>query len=69
MLKSQKRTIQVIVLFDGKASRVGENLWEISRNDLSDLEEMQWDSLLNEKSSEPKITMGVTTLKEDFSYR
>jgi hypothetical protein len=35
-----------IVLFDGKASRVGENLWKVSRNDLSDLEEMQWDSLL-----------------------
>ena len=43
-----------IVLFDGKASRIGENLWEISRNGLPYLEEVQVDSQLNENPVIPK---------------
>ena len=58
-----------IVLLDGKASRIGENLWEISRNGLPYLGEVQVDTQFNEKSSDSQITIPGTALEKDLSYR
>jgi len=58
-----------IVLFDGKASRVGENLWEISRSGFPYPEEVQMDTQFNGISSDSQITMPGTTLEKDLSYR
>jgi len=58
-----------IVLFDGKASRVGENLWENSRNGLLYPEEVQGDTQFNGKFSDSQITMPGIALEKDLSYR
>ncbi len=58
-----------IVLFDGKASKVGENLWEISTNDVINLGEGQIDLELSGKSNGSHVVMHETTSDEDLSYR
>ena len=45
-----------IVLFDGKASKVGENLWEISTNGVSILGERQSDLESSGKSNDSYVT-------------
>jgi len=57
-----------IVLFDGKASKVGENLWKISTNDVLILGERQLD-LENGKSKRSHVVMHETVSDEDLSYR
>ena len=57
-----------IVLFDGKASRIGENLWEILRHDLP-YQEVLADKQINEKSSDSEIAMPETTLEKNLSYK
>jgi len=58
-----------IVLFDGKASKVGENLWDISINDMLNLEERELDLELSEKSNSYHGVIHRTALDEGFSYR
>ncbi len=58
-----------IVLFDGKASKVGENLWEISTNDVINLGEGQIDLELSGKFNGSHVVMHGTASDEDLSYR
>jgi len=58
-----------IVLFDGKASKVGENLWEISTNGVSILGERQSDLESSGKSNDSHVVMYETVSDEDLSYR
>jgi hypothetical protein len=58
-----------IVLFDGKASRIGESLWEISRNGIPYLEEVQMNTQLDEKFSDSQIMLLGTALEKDLSYK
>ena len=58
-----------IVIFDGKASKVGENLWEISTNGVSILGEKQSDLESSEKSNDSHVVMYETASDEDLSYR
>jgi len=58
-----------IVLFDGKASKVGENLWEITTNGMLTLEERQFDLELSGKSNGSHVVMHGTALDEDLSYK
>ena len=57
-----------IVLFEGKASRIGENLWEILRHNLP-YQEVLADKQINEKSSDSEIAMPETTLEKNLSYK
>lgn len=58
-----------IVLFDGKALRVGENLWRISVNDVLNLEEGYFDLKLNEKTNKFTSVEAENILDMDLSYR
>lgn len=58
-----------IVLFDGKASKVGENLWEISTNGALNLVDRQFDLELSGKSNGSNAVMHETASDEDLSYR
>ena len=55
-----------IVLFDGKASKVGENLWEISSNDILNFRESQFDLQLNVESN--KIIQ-ESVLDKELNFR
>ncbi len=55
-----------IVLFDGKASKVGENLWEISSNDILNFRENQFDSQLNGVSNK---VIQESALDEELNFR
>ena len=57
-----------IVLFDGNALRVGENLWKISINDVLNPEEWYFDLKLNEKSYDLPLGENKITHGEDLSY-
>ncbi|QLH05678.1 hypothetical protein [Nitrosopumilus ureiphilus] len=58
-----------IVLFDGKASKVEENLWEITANGVLNLEEKEFDLELSGKSNGSHVIMHGTASDEDLSYR
>ena len=59
-----------IVLFDGKTSKVGENLRGISTNDMINLEEREFDLELSEESNGfHEVMHGGEALDEDLSYR
>ena len=58
-----------IVLFDGKVSRIGENLWEISINGVLNLGERQFDLEVSGKSNGSHVVMYGTASDEDFSYQ
>jgi hypothetical protein len=57
-----------IVLFDGKASKTGENLWKITANDVLNLEEKEFDLELSEKSNDSHVVMHGAVDK-DLSYK
>jgi len=57
-----------IVLFDGKASKIGENLWEITANDVLNLEEKEFDFELSEESNDSHVVIHET-IDKDLSYR
>ncbi len=57
-----------IILFDGKASKIGENLWEISTNDMLNLDP-QFDLESSVKSNGSYAVMHETASDEDLSYR
>ena len=58
-----------IILFDGKVSRIGENLWEISTNSVLNLGERQFDLEVSGKSNGSHVVMHGTASDEDFSYQ
>lgn len=58
-----------IVLFDGKASKVGENLWEITTNSMLTLGEKQFNLELSGKSNGSHVVMHGTVSDEDLSYK
>ena len=57
-----------IVLFDGKASKVGENLWKISSNAVLNLDEKILDIELDKESTDLHITERNVT-EENTIYR
>ncbi len=57
-----------IILFDGKATKVGENLWEISTNDELYLGENEFDLELSGKSNGSHVKMHGTASNMDLSY-
>jgi hypothetical protein len=58
-----------IVLFDGKASKVGENLWEISGKSELNLEERKFDLEISGKSNGSHDVMHGIASDGDLSYR
>ncbi len=58
-----------IVLFDGKASKLGENLWEISSNDISNFRENQFDLELIGKSNDSVKVIQETALDKELNFR
>ena len=57
-----------IVLFDGKASKVGENFWKISSNLVLNSEERAFDTELDKESTNFRISERNTT-EEQVIYR
>ncbi|WP_428326114.1 hypothetical protein [Nitrosopumilus sp.] len=58
-----------ITLFDGKAIKVGQDLWEISTNGILSLGEKEFDLELSGKSNGSHVTMHGTASDEDLSYK
>ena len=58
-----------ITLFDGKAIKVGQDLWEISTNRVLSLEEKEFDLELSGKSNGSHVVMHGTASDEDLSYK
>ena len=58
-----------IILFDGKATKVGENLWEISTNDVIRLGENEFDLELSGKSNGSHVNLHGTASDDDLSYK
>lgn len=58
-----------ITLFDGKAIKVGQDLWEISTNGILSLGEKEFDLELSGKSNGSHVTMHGTASSEDLSYK
>lgn len=58
-----------IILFNGKASKVGENLWEISTNCILVLGERQFGLEVSGKSNGSHVVMHGTASNEDLNYR
>ncbi len=58
-----------IILFDGKASKIGENLWKISTNGVLNLGERQFDLELNGKSNGSQMILNGTASEEELSYK
>ncbi|AFS81794.1 hypothetical protein NKOR_09745 [Candidatus Nitrosopumilus koreensis AR1] len=58
-----------ITLFDGKAIKVGQDLWEISTNGVLSLEEREFDLELSGKSNGSHVVMHGTASDEDLSYK
>lgn len=58
-----------ITLFDGKAIKVGQDLWEISTNGILSIGEKEFDLELSGKSNGFHVTMHGTASDEDLSYK
>lgn len=58
-----------IVLFDGKASKVGENLWKISSNNILNFRESQFDLEFNGKFNDSDKEIQETALDEELSFK
>lgn len=58
-----------IVLFDGKASKIGENLWEISSNDILNFKESQFDLELIGKSYDSDKVIHGTALDKELNFK
>jgi len=58
-----------IILFDGKATKVGENLWEISTNGVIRLGENEFDLELSGKSNGSHVNLHGIASDEDLSYK
>ena len=58
-----------IILFDGKASKIGESFWKISTNGALNLGEKQFDRELNGKSNDSHAVKHEIASDEDLNYR
>ena len=58
-----------ITLFDGKAVKVGQDLWKISTNGVLSLEEREFDLELSGKSNGSHVELHGTASDEDISYK
>ena len=58
-----------IILFDGKASKVGENMWRISTNGVLALGERQLDLELSGRSNGSHVILHGNASGEDLNYR
>lgn len=58
-----------IILFDGKASKVGENLWEISSYDVLNPAERQFALELSENSNDSYAIMNESISDKDLNYK
>lgn len=58
-----------IILFDGKATKVGENLWEISTNGILRLGENEFNLELSGKSNGSHVKLHGKASHEDLSYK
>jgi hypothetical protein len=58
-----------ITLFDGKAIKVGQDMWEVSTNGILSLEEKKFDLKLGGKSNGSHVAMHGTASNEDLSYK
>ena len=58
-----------ITLFDGKATKVGQDLWEISTNGVLSLEDRVFDLELSGKSNGSHVVLHGTASNEDLSYK
>jgi len=58
-----------IILFDGKASKVGENLWGISTNGMLNLVDGHFDLELSEKSNDSYTVIHEIASDEGLNYR
>lgn len=58
-----------ITLFDGKAIKVGQDLWEISTNGVPSLEEKEFGLESSGKSNGSHVSMHGTASNEDLSYK
>ena len=58
-----------IILFDGKASKVGENMWRISTNGVLTLGEEQFDLELSGRSNGSHVVLHGNASGEDLNYR
>ncbi len=58
-----------IILFDGKASKLGDDIWEISTIGILTLGEQQFDLELDGKINGSHVVMGGNASEEDLNYR
>ena len=58
-----------ITLFDGKAIKVGQDLWKISTNGVLSLEDREFDLELSGKSNGSHVELHGTASDEDLSYK
>ena len=58
-----------IIIFDGKVSKIGENLWGISVNDVLNPEEGDFNLKLGEKSNNSHVIEDESTQEKEFGYR
>jgi hypothetical protein len=58
-----------IILFDGKATKVGKNLWEISSNGVIRFGENEFDLEFNGKSNGSHVNLHGIAPDEDLSYK
>jgi len=58
-----------ITLFDGKATKVGENMWQISTNDILKIRDSEFDLKFSEKYDNSDETMNDSAFDLDLSYK
>lgn len=58
-----------IILFDGKASKIGENMWKISTDGVLTLGEEQFDLELSGRSNGSHVILHGNASGEDLNYR
>lgn len=68
-MSTTRLTNQEIVLFDGKASKIGDNLWKISSNGTLYLEERQFDLKLSGKSDGSHVKLHGIASEGNLNYK
>jgi len=58
-----------IILFDGKATKVGENIWQISTNDMLKAGDSEFNLQFSEKYRDLDIEMNGSALDKVLSYK
>jgi hypothetical protein len=58
-----------ITLFDGKATKVGENMWQKSTNDMLKIENGEIEPKISEKNDNSDQVMNGSALEETLSYK